>query len=167
VTRREWLQKNPPPKAAGSLRELLERLTAENNQRAQVEASKKQWEANLPYWNTAINNARAAGDTPTLNVANAELQKIQGVLAVLDKQLSETAQLPARIADLQAELNRAARCSTHQKDLLRHKNRPDDLFICEVGPHFFIWTKVGKTAQLSPVDLAKSLPGLDEKLEWI
>ena len=167
MTRREWLHKNPPPKAAGALRELLERLTAENNQRAQLEAARKQWEPHIPYWSQQAATARAAGDTATLNHANAELQKVQAAIADLDKQLAATAQLPARVSELQAELNRAAKCPQHQTDLLRHKNRPDDLFLCEVGPHFFLWTKVGAIAQLSPVELAKSLPGLDEKMEWL
>jgi len=167
MTRREWLHKNPPPKAAGALRELLERLTAENNQRSQLEANKKQWEPHIPYWNQQAANARAAGDTASLNHANAGLQKVQNTIADLDKQLAATAQLPSRITELQAELNRAAKCPSHQTDLLRHRNRPDDLFLCEVGPHFFLWTKAGGGPAFSPVDLGKTLPGLDEKMEWI
>jgi len=167
MTRREWLHKNPPPKAAGSLRDLLERLTEEEKQRAQLATAKQQWQPHIPYWNQEAAAARAANDTVKLNHANAELQKVQGIIADIDKQLAVSSQLPIRIADLQTELNRSAKCPQHHLDLVRHKNRPDDLFLCEVGPHFFLWTKVGSAAQLAPVDLAKSLPGLDEKMEWI
>lgn len=167
MTRREWLHKNPPPKAAASLRDLLARLDIENAARTQLEGTKKQWEPHVPYWNQQAATARAAGDTTALNHANVELQKVQGILAGIDKQLAATAQVPARIAELQAELARTAKCPTHQTDLLRHKNRPDDLFLCEIGPHFFLWTKVGNAAQLSPTNLNKPIPGLDEKMEWI
>jgi hypothetical protein len=171
MTRREWLRANPPPKTAAALRDLLARLDAENAQRQQLEIQKKQWEPHVPYWNQQASNARMANDTASLNHANAELQKVQGILAEIDKLLSASAGLPSRIAELQAELGRAAKCTIHQTDLLRHKNRPDDLFFCEIGPHFFLWTKAGANADakpaLSPVDLSKSLPGLDEKMEWL
>src|SRR5260370_41052825 len=133
MTRREWLHKNPPPKAAAAVRHPLERMTAENNQRTQLETAKKQWDTHIPYWNQQAANARAAGDTVNLNHANAELQKVQGIIADLEKQLAASAQVPTRIAELQAELSRAAKCPQNQLDLLRHKNRPDDLFLCEVG----------------------------------
>jgi hypothetical protein len=167
MTRREWLHKNPPPKAAGSLRELLAQLTAETNQRAQFENNKAAYAQHVAYWNQQASTARAAGDAVTLNHANAQLKDVQEKIAEIDRQLAASAGLLARITELQAELNRAARCSTHNTDLLRHKNRPDDLFFCPAGPHFFLWTKVGTGAQLSPVDLTNTLPGLDEKMEWI
>jgi len=170
MTRREWLHKNPPPKAAAALRQLLERLTAENNQRTQLETAKKGWEPHVPYWNQQAAAARAAQDTAALNHANAELKKVNDTIADIDKRLAASKDVPARITELNAELARAAKCPTHQTDLLRHKNRPDDLFLCEIGPHFFLWTKGGAgpnaPAQLSPVDLSKPTPGLDETMDW-
>jgi len=171
MTRREWLHKNPPPKAAGSLRDLLAQLTTENAARQQLESNKAAWAQHVSYWNQQAVSARNAGDTVSLNHANTESQKATAAIAEIDKQLTASADVPTRIANLEAELKRAARCPQHSADLLRHKNRPDDLFLCPSGPHFFLWTKVGSgekaAAQLAPVDLAKSLPGLDEKMEWI
>jgi len=170
MTRREWLHKNPPPKAAAALRQLLERLTAENNQRTQLEVARKQWESHMPYWNQQAATARQNGDTYALNHANAELKKVNDAIADIDKQLTASKEVPTRIAELNAELARAAKCPSHNTDLLRHKNRPDDLFLCEIGPHFFLWTRGGAgpnaPAQLSPVDLSKPIPGLDESMDW-
>jgi hypothetical protein len=171
MTRREWLHKNPPPKAPAALRSLLEQLTAESNARTQLEAANKQWEPHIPYWNQQMANANAAQDVASMNHARVQLADVQNKIADIDKQLAASAELPARIAELKAELKRAATCPTHQRDLLRHKNRPDDLFLCDIGPHFFLWTKVGSgakgVAQLMPVDINKPMPGLDETMEWI
>ena len=166
MTRREWLKQNPPPKAAGAVRDLLASLNAQQQQRQQLEGVKKQWEPHIPHWTQQVNNARAGGDTNTMNYANGELQKAQAAIADIDRQLAGSAEVPARLAELQAELNRAAKCPQHSKDLLRHKNRPDDLFICEIGPHFFLWTKIGAAPGLSPVDITKPLPDLDKDMEW-
>ena len=167
MTRREWLHKNPPPKAAGALRELLAQLDQENAARQQLESNKAAYGQHVLYWNQQATNARAAGDTITLNHANAQLKDVQAKIAEIDTQLTSMSGLPTRIAELQKELAKTAKCPTHQTDLLRHKNRPDDLFLCPAGPHFFLWTKVGATAQLSPVDLNKPIPGIDEKMEWL
>lgn len=166
MTRREWLKQNPPPKAAGSVRDLLASLNTQLQHRQQLEGTKKQWEPHIPHWSQQVANARAQGDTATMNYANGELQKAQAAIADIDRQLAGSADVPARIAELQAELNRAAKCPQHSKDLLRHKNRPDDLFLCEFGPHFFLWTKIGQAPGLSPVDITKPLPDLDKEMDW-
>ena len=70
-----------------------------------------------------------------------------------------------RISELNAEIAKCARCKAHQTDLVRHINRPQDLFLCPIGPHFFLWTKEGASAKLVPIDLAKSLPGLEEQMD--
>jgi hypothetical protein len=171
MTRREWLQKNPPPRAGAALRELLARLNAESAARQQLEANKITYGHDVAYWNQQVANARAAGDTATVTQANAQLADFQIKLREIEKDLAATAQLPTHIAEIQAELSRAAKCPVHQTDLLRHKNRPDDLFLCEVGPHFFLWTKVGAGpsagAQLSPVDINRPMPDIDGEMEWM
>jgi len=166
MTRREWLKQYPPPKAAGAVRDLIASLNTQQQQRQQLESAKRQWEPHVPYWNQQEANARSQGDNVTMNHAHGELQKAQAAIAEIDRQLAATAEVPARLAELQAELNRAAKCPQHSKDLLRHKNRPDDLFLCEFGPHFFLWTKIGQAAGLSPVDITKPLPDLDKEMDW-
>lgn len=167
MTRREWLQKNPPPKVGAYIRELLEQAVQENNTRALLEANKVTFGEHIKYWTQQAQNARATADTITLNHANTQLAEVEKKIQEIEKQLAVTANVSTRVAQLKQELNLAARCPTHQTDLLRHKNRPDDLFLCEIGPHFFLWTKVGTAAQLSPVDLAKPMPGLDDTMEWL
>lgn len=100
MTRREWLQKNPPPQPAGP---LLDRAV-------ELEAQGKAQEA-------ATLRAQAAAAT--------------------------------------------AKCALHPgAPLYRHQNRQEDLFVCQQGPHFLLWTLVGARAQLVP--LAKlELPDLD------
>ena len=110
MTRREWLWKNPPPKVAGTLHQLL-----------------------------------------------AELQA----------QTPRTPEITARIAALEKEIAGCARCPLHKGDLQRHNNRPEDLFVCANGPHFYLWTKVGAIAAFAIQDMSKPIPGLDEKMDWI
>lgn len=110
MTRREWLKLNPPPKAAGALRTLLD-----------------------------------------------DLQKTQ----------PRTAEVSGRITALQTELGSCARCPTHNVDLVRHGNRPEDMFLCPTGPHFFLWTKNGAGAALIPLDLSKPIPDIDGKIDWM
>jgi len=167
MTRREWLQNNPPPKAAGALRTLLTQLEQENTARQLLETNKRTYAQHVAYWNQESANARALGDMVKMNHANGQLADVQAKIAELDRQLAATADLAARISALQTELAGAAKCPVHQTDLLRHKNRPDDLFLCEVGPHFFLWTKYGDGARLSKVDINKPMPNLDGKMDWI
>lgn len=167
MTRREWLKQNPPPKAAGTLRERLEELTQESLKRTQLESHRGAWQQSVTFWNQEIQRANSVGDVVKRDHAQAQLNDAQKKLTDSDTQLAATAHLPARIAELTAELSRAARCPTHNKDLNRHRNRPEDLFLCEVGPHFFLWTKNGAGAALVACDLAKPIPDLDGKLEWI
>lgn len=100
MTRREWLQRNPPPREATALRSVIAQTTD-----------------------------------------------------------------AARLRDLNAELGRAAKCPQHKADLVRHGNRPEDLYVCASGPHFFLWTRVGSMAAFVAADLSKELPGLDSKME--
>lgn len=56
----------------------------------------------------------------------------------------------------------AARCLLHpQAKLYRHRNRMEDLFACEQGPHYLLWTAVNGRPQLIPVYLALGLPDMD------
>jgi hypothetical protein len=167
MTRREWLKLNPPPKAAGTLRELLEQLTQENLVRQQLEQHRGAWQQSLTFWQGEVQRAHGAGDTVKLGHAQAQLADAQTKVSDADKQLASTVQLPARISTLTAELSRAATCPTHKRDLHRHKNRPEDLFLCDVGPHFFLWTKNGAGGALAPVELSKPLPDIDGAMEWI
>jgi hypothetical protein len=109
MTRREWLQRNPPPKTATTLPQLLGELQAQ----------------------------------------------------------ARTPEITSRIAALEKEIANCAQCPTHRLPLQRHNNRPEDLFVCPTGPHFFLWTKVGPSAAFSGVKLSDPLPDLDKKLEWM
>jgi len=57
--------------------------------------------------------------------------------------------------------NAPAKCPIHPELFLnRHRNRIEDLFVCERGPHFLHWTSVGGRPQL--VMLPKlELPDID------
>ena len=167
MKRREWLQQNPPPKAAAAIRDLLAGLNRENAARQTLQTNKQTYAQHIAYWNQQAANARAAGDTVSLTHANSQLADVQSKITEIDRVLADSAQVPARISELEAELSRAAKCPQHQKDLLRHKNRPDDLFLCEIGPHFYLWTKVGNSRQFSPVDLKRPLPDIDGEMEWV
>jgi hypothetical protein len=100
MTRREWLQKNPPPQPAGPLLERASQLESEGH--AAEAATLRQQAANAP-----------------------------------------------------------GKCPQHPAAILhRHKNRPEDLFLCEQGPHFLLWTFSAGRAQFVP--LAKlEVPELD------
>ena len=167
MTRREWLKLNPPPKAAGALRQLLEDLTQENAARAQLESNRVTWQQHVTFWNQEIQRANAVGDQAKRDHANSQLAEAQNKITEVDKQLAATAQLGTRIADLKTELARAACCPTHKTDLVRHKNRPEDMFLCPTGPHFFLWTKNGAGAALVPWEMSKPLPDIDSPMEWI
>ena len=167
MTRREWLRLNPPPKAAGSLRQLLEELTQEDAARTQLESHRGAWQQSVAFWQQEAQRAIAVGDQVKLNHAKAQLADAEGKVKDVDKQLAATAQLSTRIADLKTELARAACCPTHKTDLVRHKNRPEDMFLCPTGPHFFLWTKTGAGAALVPWEMSKPLPDIDSPMEWI
>jgi hypothetical protein len=104
MTRREWLQKNPPPQPGGPLLERAEQLQAEGK----------------------------AAEAATLR--------------------QQAAVAPAK-------------CPQHPRLALhRHKNRIEDLFVCELGPHFLLWTSVAGRPQLVPL---KNLdpPDIDGPME--
>lgn len=162
MTRREWLKQNPPPRSAGHTRELLVDVQAQDVVRKQLEANKQAYNSqHVPYWNEAIVAARAAGNTSALNYADGELKKVQQQLAEIDRGLAALANVPSRIQTLTAEIALGAKCPIHNVDLVRHKNRPEDLFVCETGPHYLLWTKNGAAGVFAPVDITKTIPGLD------
>jgi hypothetical protein len=78
-------------------------------------------------------------------------------VATLRQDLSEVSK---RIMQLRTEIAAAAKCPAHGRGLFHHRNRLEDLYVCEFGPHFLLWTSVaGKPALLAVATLA--LPGLD------
>lgn len=87
----------------------------------------------------------------------ALLEQEQRRLAAKEGNLAE---VQNNISVLTNEITLAAKCPLHQRGLHYHKNRPEDLFICEIGPHFFFWTQVASKPQLLPV-ASLALPGLD------
>jgi hypothetical protein len=128
MTRREWLQKNPPPQPAGPLLERAGQLESEVS--TQVEWYRTQ---------STANPANAA-------TYNAEITRLLAPATAIRKQAASA----------------GATCSLHAGVALnRHLNRPEDLFICERGPHFLLWTLVGGRAQLVPLAALKDLPEID------
>ena len=67
MTRREWLHKNPPPKAAKELRALLERITQEEQARGTLDANRASFQSHLNYWQQQAQAARAASDTQAID----------------------------------------------------------------------------------------------------
>ena len=105
MTRREWLKKNPPPKAAGPLLDRAEELE-KTNRADDGEAAKR----------------------------------------------------------FREEAKAAQHCPKHTSvPLHRHKNRPEDLFLCPNGPHFLLWTTFNGKAAFVPAVLS-DLPDLDAKM---
>jgi hypothetical protein len=167
MTRREWLQKNPPPRAAAQLRVLLQQLEEQNALRNALAGERTRQQQALSYWQSTAYGARAGNDAATLTHANSQGGTAQANIAEIDKQLKASEQVPAQIAEIKGELGRAAKCATHQlHDLVRHKNRPDDLFICEIGPHFFLWTAPSEESSgvLLAWDIKQELPDLDKPM---
>ena len=154
MTRREWLLKNPPPRAAKSTQALLDGLNAQNKGRASLIDLRQQWVRNREWWQQRVtlpNEAAAAQQ----NIAEANRQ-----IGAADAQLLESADVPGRILQLEDELKRAAKCPIHHIDLYRNMNRPEDMFTCEAGPHHLLWTRInGAAALLSLADL--SVPSLE------
>lgn len=157
MTRREWLTKNPPPRAGKSIQALLDGLNEQNKKRAELLQLGQSWVLHRDYWSpraTAPGEAVKAQD----EIRNAERQ-----IAEANRQLATTADVPARIVQLAEELKYSARCPQHGSDLFRSLNRPEDMFTCETGPHHLLWTLVkGQPALLPLVDLA--LPPIDGEM---
>lgn len=154
ITRREWLTQNPPPRPGKSIQQLLDGLNAQNAKRAELVQLRQRWVTHKDYWAPHVTiPAEMAQAQQQVNDANTQI-------AEADAQLAQTADVPARIIELQQELQRSARCPVHQIDVYRNMNRPEDMFTCERGPHQLFWTLVdGKPGLLSLTDL--NLPGLD------
>jgi hypothetical protein len=67
-------------------------------------------------------------------------------------------------ARFREEAKTATSCPKHTTvPLHRHKNRPEDLFLCSNGPHFLLWTQFNGKAAFLPVSLAE-LPDLDAQM---
>lgn len=155
MTRREWLEKNPPPRAAKSTEKLLQDLNAQNAKRAELVDLRSKWVIHRDYWAARTTlPAEAAKAQQEMNEANRQISEA-------DKQLAATNDVPGRILELQAELTRAAKCPLHHTDLFRNMNRPEDMFTCELGPHHLLWVRIpGGAGQLLVLsDLL--LPGLE------
>jgi hypothetical protein len=155
LTRRQWLQANPRPKSPVNLQTLLEQeqraAAAEQDQIAQI------------YNQLTV--ANQAGKTADAAKLNADLVSAR----------TRQASTSATITQLTAEIARAIKCPQHQLGLHYHRNRPEDLFICESGPHFLFWTLLAGKAQLVAVPTLM-LPGLDypmtegtriSRMEWL
>jgi hypothetical protein len=154
VTRREWLEKNPPPRAGKTVQALLDGLNLQNEKRAALVQLRDSWILHRDHWQTQTTVPGVAAK------AQDELRNANYQIGEADKQLATTADVPARIQQLAEELKRAARCPVHQMDLHRSMNRAEDMFTCEVGPHHLLWTRVnGAPALLQLEDLA--LPGIE------
>jgi chromosome segregation ATPase len=167
VTRREWLQKNPPPRAAAQLRNLLAQLQEQNAIRTALSTRRGSLQQGISHWQNQAYNARASQDTASLTYANAQTSAAQRELEEIDKHLKTSENVPAEITRINTELGNAARCATHKTDLQRHKNRPDDLFVCEVGPHYFLWTAPSGHGAGAFVawDISRPFPDLDKPME--
>lgn len=140
LTRRQWLQTNPRPKSPVNLQALLEQeQLAANEQQSQL----------TPLYSqvTVANQAGRTADAAALNKQIAEIKARQDATA-------------KNIAQLKTEIAAAVKCPVHQLGLHFHRNRPEDLYICENGPHFLFWTHLGGKPQLVAVPTLM-LPGLD------
>jgi len=155
LTRRQWLQTNPRPKSPVNLQALLEQ-----EQRA---AAAEQDQVTQIYNQLTV--ANQAGKT-------ADAAKLQADLTAARSRQATTS---LNITQLTAEIAKAVKCPIHGLGLHFHRNRPEDLYVCENGPHFLFWTRVGEKAQLSPV-ATLMLPGLDypmtegtkiSRMEWL
>lgn len=154
MTRREWLTKNPPPRAAKSIQALLDGLNVENAKRAEMADLRQRWVTHRDYWNARLSfPGEAAQAQQQVRDANAQITEA-------DKSLVATGDVPTRIQQLQEELKRAARCPVHRTDLYRNLNRPEDMFTCENGPHQLFWTRVNGSPGLIALETL-ALPGLD------
>lgn len=148
MTRREWLAKHPRPKSAVKLRELLN----DEEEKSRNDAS-------------ALVNQQGQLTVAQQQQNHTWISQVQAEVTKLQTKQAESRKL---IAQLNSELARAAKCPTHQLDLHHHRNRPEDLYLCENGPHWLIWTPKpgdpGMAGVLESVDMAKPLPDLDGPL---
>jgi hypothetical protein len=140
LTRRQWLQTNPRPKSPVNLQALLD-------QEQRTAAEQQDQARNLYNQITVANSALKTADSAALNRD----------LTALRARMSDTAK---NVALLTSEIARAVKCPVHQLGLHYHRNRPEDLYICENGPHFLFWTRVDGKPQLIQV-ATLLLPGLD------
>jgi hypothetical protein len=149
MTRREWLKANPPPKTAGNLKLLLEGLRHQAAEHAQLITQRQQW---------ATYKAQSEQQRNQAEVARSVEQ-----LAILDREIIPGLDLAQRIAATEKEIAQTVKCPTHREDLFRHRDRPEDMFTCPVGPHHLLWARVnGKSALLALTEL--KLPRLDEEI---
>lgn len=140
LTRRQWLQTNPRPKSPINLQALLER--------EQAAAAEDQSILTQQY--NQLTAANLAKDAAQAAQVNAEMARIRAKMAK-----SQTV-----IAQLTSEIAKAVKCPLHGIGLHYHRNRVEDLYICENGPHFLFWTLQGGKPALIPVPTL-ALPGLD------
>jgi hypothetical protein len=111
---------------------------------------------------TAANLANNATQSTQINVEMARVRTKQAKSQTI-------------ISQLNSEIAKAVKCPLHQLGLHYHRNRVEDLYICENGPHFLFWTLQGGKPALIPVPTL-ALPGLDypmtegtkiSRLEWL
>lgn len=141
LTRRQWLQANPRPKSPVNLQALLEQ-----EQRAAAEEQDR-----ITQIYNQLTVANQAGKT-------ADAAKLNQDLAAARARQAATS---LNVSQLTADIAKAVKCPVHPSiGLHYHRNRPEDLYICENGPHFLFWTLVGGKAQLIVVPTLM-LPGLD------
>jgi len=155
LTRRQWLQANPRPKSPVNLQALLE-------QEQRAAAAEQDRITQIYNQLTIANQAGKTADAAKLNQDLSSARARQAATSV-------------NITQLTAEIAKAVKCPLHGLGLHFHRNRPEDLYICETGPHFLFWTHVGGKPQLIPVPTLM-LPGLDypmtegvkiSRVEWL
>jgi hypothetical protein len=155
LTRRQWLQTNPRPKSPVNLQALLD-----EQQRA---AAAEQDQITQIYNQLTV--ANQAGKTADAAKLNADLVAAR----------SRQATTSLNITQLTSEIAKAVKCPVHGIGLHFHRNRPEDLYVCENGPHFLFWTRVDGKPQLVQVPTLM-LPGLDypmtegtkiSRMEWL
>jgi hypothetical protein len=167
MTRREWLQRNPPPRAAAQLRVLLAQLEQQSAQRTAFAAERTKMTQHVSHWQSESYNARGRQDNATVTYATSQAAAAQAAITEIDKMLKETEAVPAEIARINGELRNVARCAKHGRDLVRHNNRPEDLFVCDVGPHYLLWTAPSSASSgtFLAVDTSRPFPELDKSMD--
>jgi hypothetical protein len=155
LTRRQWLQINPRPKSPVNLQALLDQ--------EQHAASEQQTQLSPLYAQVTV--ANQAGKAAEVVALNTEIGRIKARQNETNKNITQ----------LNAEIARSVKCPLHQTGLHYHRNRVEDLYLCENGPHFLFWTTVGGKPQLIPVPTL-ALPGIDypmtegtktSRVEWL
>lgn len=60
---------------------------------------------------------------------------------------------------IEKQAKAALHCAQHPTEpLYRHRDRPEDLFTCSVGPHFLVWTLDAGQKALRRIDLKDLAP---------